>query len=102
MQYNPAKVKRSSGGSSSLLHAPLLFGLFFDPKSGGDTFLRNVGLHDCTILIGPSQCPTKYQKILWVPCCIIVVRVRTGRHGLPCAITECSFRDKINYYTVIS
>jgi hypothetical protein len=56
----------------SKLPAPFLFGLFFDPESGGDTFLRNVGLHDCTIVIG----------------CMMVVRVRARTHATKAVIIQ--------------
>jgi hypothetical protein len=53
---SPLKVNRSFGGKYRLhlqgrkisllgtcFHASFLLGLFFDPKDGGDMFLRNVG-----------------------------------------------------------
>jgi hypothetical protein len=50
MKREVMRVNRSFGGTYRLhlqlpacFHAGFLLGLFFDPKDGGDIFLRNVG-----------------------------------------------------------
>jgi hypothetical protein len=38
-----SRYQAESGSACYLLHAGFLLDLFFDPKDGGDMFLRNVG-----------------------------------------------------------